>query len=239
MILKYGAYAHAGNEVQITISRRANIEPNGLRSTFVETWHIRGVLQAASQAALTAALGALEAAYAVDGNTLAFFEDDGTTETAHKLDSATAIGGVRVVAGPSYPAGSGAEYSTFRTYTVTVEAEYPLDDEIEQPVAWTETLLFGGGGPRFVMLHTLTGTPVKQEVAENTPYWCLQTGSARGLLSYPAPPEPLFPGDEHVDRRRIAFRTPEILEGVPKDFVVEWSYSFEATGALVGMPTIP
>lgn len=239
MILKYGTFAHADNEVQITISRRANVEPNGLRSTFVETWTIRGVLQAANRAALTSAIDALEAAYAVDGNNLTFFDDNGTTETAHKLDSATALGGVRVVAGPSYPAGSGAEYSTFRTYSITVEAEYPIDDEIEQPVAWTETLVFGGGGPRFVMLQTLTGAPVRQEVAENTPYWCLQTGSAKGLLSYPTPAEPMFPDDEHTDRRRTTFRTPEILEGVPKDFIVDWFYSFESTEPLIGLPTLP
>ena len=237
MILKYGTYAHPDNEVQITISRRSNVEANGLRASFVESWNIRGVLHAANHAALTAAIAALEAAYGIDGQDLVFFENDGTTETAHKLANATSLGGVRVTGGPSYPAGSGAEYSTFRTYVITVEAEYPLD--VEGPIAWTQTLIAGGGGARFVMLQTLTGSPVRQQVAENTPYWALQTGTAKGLLSYPTPDDPMFPDDEHADRRRIVHRTPEIIEGVAADFVVSWSYSFESTSPLVGLPPYP
>jgi hypothetical protein len=237
MILKYGSYAHSDNEVQITISRRSRIEDNGLRASFVESWNIRGVLQAANPAALTAAIAALEAAYSASGQDLVFFENDGTTETAHKLANATAIGGVKVVSGPGYPAGSGAEYSTFRTYAITVEAEYPLD--VDDPIAWTQTLVAGGGGARFVMLQTLTGSPVRQQEAENTPYWALQTGTAKGLLDYPTPDDPMFPDDEHVDRRRIVHRTPEIIEGVPAGFVVSWSYSFESVSPLVGEPGYP
>ena len=238
MILKYGTYAHADNEVQITIARRSNVEANGLRASFVESWNIRGVLHAASQAALTAAVAALEAAYSVDGKDLVFFQNDGATQTAHKLAHAPAIGGVRVLAGPSYPAGSGAEYSTFRSYEIAVEAEYPLDS-VDEPIAWTQTLVAGGGGARFVMLQTLTSSPVRQQVAQNTPFWAVQTGTAKGLLSYPMADAPMFPDDEHVDRRRILHRTPQTIEGVPSGFVVNWSYSFESTSPLVGLPLYP
>ena len=67
MYLRYGPYTHAQNEPAVQIGKRAIFSPRGLRQAVRETWRIVGVLHAASQPALTAAIAGLRSAYNVNG----------------------------------------------------------------------------------------------------------------------------------------------------------------------------
>ena len=125
MIYRYGSYSHANNEVEVQIAQRGIRSARGFVQFIRHTHEITGKLQAANQAALTAAINSLKTAYSTDGLNAGLYLDDGATATSHVLISALAIGGVRVVAGPNFPAGTGAEYSTFRTYRITLQADYP------------------------------------------------------------------------------------------------------------------
>ena len=122
MILKYGSYAHSDNEVQITISRRSKVEDNGLHRELCRD--LDCPRRVACHRSCRARPRPSKTAYAVDGNDLVFCENDGTTETAHKLANATSLGGVKVTSGPNYPSGSGTEYSTFRTYAILPTSEH-------------------------------------------------------------------------------------------------------------------
>src|SRR5258708_7262737 len=160
MYLRYGPYTHAQNEPAVQIGKRAIFSPRGLRQAVRETWRIVGVLHAASQPALTAAIAGLRAAYNVNGYDLGLYLDDQTTLTDHVMTSTAALGGTRVTA-LDFPTGSGAEYSTFRSYSITVEADFP--DTSNNLLDFSETLSFAGsGGPRIGFFSPLPGVAPPQ-----------------------------------------------------------------------------
>lgn len=236
MLLRYGAYTHDQNECAVVISKRAVYSPRGLRQFVRETWRVTGIKQAASQAALTAALNTLRAAYNVNGLDAGLYLDDGQTPTDHILPSAATLGGVRVV-GLEFPNGDGAEYSTFRTYRLTLEADFP--DTATNLLEYDEALSFEGtGGPRRVFLDVLEGFPQEQIGTQCTTYRAVQQGRAVGYGAYPTPPPPIWPAAELPDRRRIALRVPERHANQFARFPVEWYYAFESISPLVGTPNI-
>lgn len=242
MILKYGAYSHANNEASVIVRKTPKFNEGGFAVAMLERWEIAGFLQAANQTALTAAIDSLSAAYAIQGQDLALYLDDGATRTSHAIASAATIGGTRVVQAPSFPQGAGAEYSTFRSYAIAVEAEIPTVGP-QTLLFFEESLVFSGGGPRFVFLQTLNGFPQKQQVAQTTPHQAQQSGRAVGYGAYPFPPAPIWPAAEHRDRRRIDYKTPnrQGTTGAQVSFVeyeVSWAYAFEEATPLSGIPTV-
>ena len=242
MYLKYGAYTHANHECSLVVARTPRFNDGGQQVAVVERWEIAGFIQAASQAALTTALSALASAYALNGQDATLLLDDGVTPTHHQIINANTLGGVRVVQAPSFPQGRGAEYSTFRSYTITLEAEIPVSGASSLLVFFEEALSFKGGGPRFVHLQTLTGSPQKQIVAASTPFTATQQGRSIGYASYPTIPAPLWPSSEHVDQRDIAYKSPKRSgpTGSPQysEYEVSWSYHFEDASSLTGVPNV-
>jgi len=236
MYLKYGSYTHAQNEAAVQIGKRAVFSPRGYRQAVRETWRILGVLHAAGQASLTSAIASLRAAYGVNGLDLGLYLDDGLTLTDHALVSSLSLGGTRVTS-LEFPNGSGAEYSTFRSYSIAVEAEFP--DTSNNLLDFSETLSFeGSGGPRIIFLDTLDGLPQQQIAQQRTTSRARQEGRAVGLATYPPVAAPIWPGAELPAERRLAMRSPRRVAGNLTEFVVEWKYAFEAVIPLAGMPTV-
>lgn len=237
--LKWGSYSHAENEVEIaSIRRQSAFNEAHVRTGILETWTIRGMLQASTQALLTTAINDLEAAYEDDGRDLNFYTDAGSTLSAHSISSSATKGGTRVVS-LAYPDGKGGEYSTYRTYEIVIEAEFPLNDDLNM-VQFEESLTFAGGGPKFVVLQPLNGAPIRQRVADATPFTASQDGRAVGYLRYPVIPRPFWPNDEHRERRRTTERSPQ-LEGFGgqryyANYEVTWHYEFEAGFPLYAHP---
>lgn len=238
MYLKYGNYQHAANEASVVITKQALFSEAGLPRGTLERWSIQGQLHAADGAGLTVAIGSLQAAYAIQGQDVGFYFDDGQP-TSHRIQSAATNGGVRVAAPPSFPQGRGAEYTTFRNYTITLEAEW-LDAQASL-LSWHEVLQFRGGGPQFGFLEPINGLPVKQLLKQATTYQVTQSGAAVGYLAYPVPAGPLWPQAEQLERREVRYETPRRL-GPPGNptfshYRVSWSYSFADAGPLFGLPS--
>ncbi len=238
MYLKYGTYQHPPGEASVVISKQGLFSDAGLTRGVRERWDIQGRLQAADQAALTAAIEALTAAYSVQGQNVGFYFDD-DQPSSHLIASSETNGGVRVVVPPSFPQGKGAEYSTFRNYSLALEAEW-LDPDATL-IGWNERLNFSGGGPQFAFLQPITGTPIKQLLRQATPYRATQSGEAVGYQSYPAPALPLWADAEHVHLREIHYEIPKRMgpSGSPTytHYRVTWSYRFESATPLFGTPT--
>ncbi|MGD9645215.1 MAG: hypothetical protein AB7U73_05850 [Pirellulales bacterium] len=243
LVLKYGDYAHPLGEAAISIAARPHFNPRGRHDATLARWEISGVLRADTPAELTTAINALRDAYAVAGEDLGLYLADGTTPTSHALASADTLGGTRVVEGPDFPESRGSEYALYRSYRVVVEGLLPLTDATLELVLREESITLVGGGPRFVYLQTLAGPPRRQLVAEQTPYRAEQAGRAIGRSAYPAANAPLWPDDEHVDRRQIVRRTPRVVASAAAttytDYEIAWQYEFESDAALVGGPTAP
>lgn len=243
VVLKYGSYTHALGEVALSITSRPHFNPRGLHDATLERWEISGLLRTDTSAALTTAIDALVAAYAVPEQNLGLYLADGATPTSHLLASADTLGGTRVVEGPDFPTSHGGEYSLHRGYRVVVEGLVPLAGTELDLLLREESITLAGGGPRFVYLQTITGPPRRQQVAQSTPYRALQAGRAIGRLAYPLTNSPLWPTAEHIDRRQIVRRTPRVVATTAgqslTDFEIAWQFEFESDVPLVGGPTTP
>jgi len=236
LILKWGSYQHADSEVSISISKERRYNEFGAQIGYRERWTITGFLQAADHASLTTAILALEAAYATNGRDLVLYLPDGTTPTAHRLLSGVANTGTRVVTS-DYPVGTGAEYSTFRSYQIVVEADVQANDgDSPQVGSFDETVVVTGGGPRKVWVETLSGAPIQQTVRAATTLRVTQSGSLTSPLGWLTPPGPLLPASvEHLDRRRIERQSPQRGASGLLEYRVAWSYEFETTAAVGGL----
>lgn len=223
-ILKYGSYAHQPGEASLQISKNWTYDEKKAKSLETRSWTIDGLLIGTSVADMKTKIAALEAAYSTNGLDLILYQGDGVTETAHVLKSFGSEGGVRVDS-IDFPSSQGPEHLTYRTYRISVSADYAIVGRREL-IFFHETVSTSGGGERHVWQETMTGPPVKQTVAKQTVYLATQSGSAIGNKAYPTVPRPLFP--EHQDGKvKITKDGPkEVAPGVYKEFQIAWEYNF-------------
>lgn len=232
MILRYGTYSHPDNEVMISISQRPTFNEIGLRSGYVASWSVQGMILGTSSSDLATKIAALEAAYGVDGLDLVLYDSDGVS-VRHAMRNTGSRTGVKI-SELSYPTGDGTEYVTYRTYSFTAEAEYQTDLGV---FSISESYSFGGGGQQKIVIPTLSGPPVEQLVRQQTAYTCQQQGQAIGVAAYPTVPAPAFPSAEHRDRRRITYNRPSRIGRYGNQmYQVSWSYEFESPSALFALP---
>lgn len=240
MIAKYGNYSHAVSEVSLSISNRAIESDMGVIYAHATTYGLSGRIHADTIALITTALADLEAAYKLQGRDFTLFDDDGTTATQHRILTANTMGGTRATAAISYPSSAGAEYVTYRNYTVTIEADV-LVDANDRILSWQEEISTEGiGAGEFVYLPTLTGAWPRQRVTETTTILVTQSGSAVGLRTWPAFPAPVIsdPGALR-GRPRLNRRTPRYRNGERWEWPCTWSFNFEVNSAGLIFPTHP
>ncbi len=241
MLIKWGNYPFPANEAGLITHKQPLVAPNGLPYGVKETWQIHGMAIAADQASLLVLLNALEAAFAVNFQTIQLIGNDSTT-VLRFMRGRTKIGGTVVTDGVNFPEGgeTSAEFQTYRHYTVTVEGTY----EIAQGnplIAWDETLMLSGGKRKFVLRQPLNAPPVRQQVAVQTPFRASQRGSATYLYQPGPAASPLFPDDLHEDIATITRKSPQRSGGssgaaINWQHMVEWAYEFESPNPLSGRP---
>jgi hypothetical protein len=239
MYLQYGNYQHANNEGSLQVLREGLRAASGILYALRERWHFDGRLQAANTAAVITAQDSLTSNYLVDGLDATFYVDGGAS-FAHQLLNVDCLGGTRVSVHPSFPSGRGGELSTYRNYTLAIEGDRILPDGL---LDWQEMITWSGGGPRFAFLPCLNGPPVKQLVQQQTSFHAVQSGSASGAYSYPAPPQPIWPAAEHIDQRQLVQILPQRCgrHGLQQymDYRIAWTYTFEDAGQLAGGAPTP
>jgi|OM-RGC.v1.010773497 hypothetical protein len=233
--LVYGDYEHDAGEVElVNVSKRTTHSPRGYRQTTRETWQIQGILQAADESSVKTKIAALQAAYSQDKQDVDFRMPDGSS-SAHYMRTANTVDGVRVRE-LSFPEGKGAEHSTYRTYRITLEADYDetsneTDAAGQSVLKFEESIMITGtGGPKFKFLPTINGLPIKQQVQQRTTMKIVQSGQAVGrtfAAMTTAVPLPLIPSAEHLDRRNIGYPTRSTRLGVVQEYPVTWTYYME------------
>jgi hypothetical protein len=235
MYFKYGTFQHDDNTVTLSsVSQRQIYSGRGRRQIERKRLQLSGVLIASTQAAIKTAIDELIAAYADDGKDAGLYHDDDSV-SSHFLDSSASLGGVRVVSGPSFPRGDGAEYATGRDFTIVLEADFPVSGE--QLSSFQESLrIVGTGGPRFAVVEVLNGLPQPQLVQQRTSVVATQSGRAVALSAYPLVPPPIFPVFELQDRREIGQGSPTLNGNEFVNFPVSWVYHFHAPGPLFARP---
>jgi hypothetical protein len=216
---QYGSYTHAVGECQVQIARRITRSANGTRSGYVDQYVVNGQLHADNVSALNSAIVSLKNAYASDGKSFGLRDT-----TAGKLypfaESSQSV--IRVVEGPSFPDGAGAEYTTYRTYRITIEAE---SQERVDEGDFRESVTVSGGGPRYVLIEVLNGPPQKQLVVPYTVCTIVQEGSASSDVTYPPFAAPLLP-DLQLVAPDVRYESPRLENGVLRDYRTSWTYRF-------------
>lgn len=237
MILTYGNYAHLPGECAVAINRRTAFSDTGIPYRETVQWTIEGRVEADTPAGVWAELARLEAAYRVPNRAARLVHADGFV--AHQLLPLGSLSGVKVVQPPSFPNGTGAEYSTFRNYQIVLEAEYPVGNPNTLLRSWTETLTFRGGGPDRRLVETVDGPPVEYLAKRRTVFRCTQSGTAVGFLAYPPPAavaRPLFPAALEGAEHPVTYGSPRSDGPRLVDWPISWSYSFASAVPFVGLP---
>ena len=122
--MTYGSYAWLANSAEVTTASKSLYDAGGLPYVLQCRVMVRGALSCASQADADNQSNALIAALALPFQDFLITLDNGNPSSIRLLNS-TSVSGVKVTDGPNFPKGTGAEYCNYRTYSFTVEAEYP------------------------------------------------------------------------------------------------------------------
>lgn len=231
VFLTYGAYRHDDNEVTVSIQRQAIDSGNGRYIGVSETWTVNGRLYADSQVALRLRVLALEAAYSRWGLDLVLYGDGNIV--LHELRNRNSTTGVRIVNPISFPDGTGAQYSTFRDYSFTASAEYPVGTGLVLR-DFQESITRSGGHRRLVALECAVGPADVQVVAQRTAYRVQQSGSAVAFRGRPLPQPPYWP--QWLETETVTEIAPQRANGELSGAGVQWSYSFVSPVPLVGAP---
>jgi len=242
---QYGNYKHAIGEVSVKVACEGDFGPAMNERSVIHRITLEGILQAANISALTTALAALEAAYAIPNQAFAVYDSATGSKTAWAVSPSQAgvIGGVRVRMRPNYPGNTGAEYTTYVTYSVVVEwmtqgSGWGIITD------WNETLTFSGGGPLWTLTPALGNFPPQyQLIYAQTPYRLTQEGQAQQPGSYPIPPPPAAPQFEHRHLRNVREIGPKLIGQSPNagyiDYGVAWHYEMESAGPIIATPSVP
>lgn len=194
----YGDYTHQNQECRIVVASEMLRSPLGVAYGIKRQVGITGAIHGDTQSELHTNIAALMAAYAGDGEDFQFQWNDDTATPDINIVNANTFGGVRVVQPPSFDRGESGEYSSFRYYSIKLEASEPLAGvagvafiwEIEEEVEVTTPL-------PFVHVPILNGPWQKQQNRSHALYTATQTGSITTLWSDPAGliPPPGWPSD--------------------------------------------
>jgi len=232
MYFKYGNYQHDSRECSISIRKEAILAPSGVQFATRERWTISGRIHSTNTQAVDTAVRSLVSAYSQNYKDAGFYMSNGLS-TAHTLINAKTLYGVKVVMPPSFPIGEGGEYSTYRNYTLELEAEFPFEGDGILALYEESVRFQGTGGPKWRMRETLVTVPQAQYIKNYTIINVLQQGKVQAYGSFHAIPPPLWPAFEHEDLREISYFNANDRYHTRTS---EWSYHFSSTIALMGWP---
>ncbi len=239
MKFRYGNYTHASGECTLRVVPRTIFSDSNLVIGLNVRYEITGRLHADSVSALTAAMLAMERAYSVSGQACGLYEDDGTP-TAHVLPASMAP---MVIQPPAWGGNTPGEYTTYRDYTIIIEAARQLETGLDAEVHESISYLNGwNGGPVYKWFDLLQGPPQRQIVKQQTTYKVLQTGARVSTSWWPEPNAPKWPAYMHIEQCSVTYGDPEKMRtGTGTTFYkfrTEWNWVFESDVKLTGYPSI-
>jgi hypothetical protein len=227
-LLTFNGAQHEENEANlVSVSKRAIYSPRQRKLQQVKEWEIVGEVQKSTVADIIARVQVIEQMYSQDGSS-ATYSIDGTI--AHQLGG-DSVSGVQVVYA-AFPKGDPAELATKRTFAVKLRATYDATGEQggDDLVSWQESITIeGDGGPLLVGVHEMAGVqtaggPIVYQLCPRTIQGYIQTGSAVGYATYPAPPGPVNPAGVFGNQTRITYTSGRQVGNGIRFFTTKWYY---------------
>lgn len=239
MQLKVGTYAFDANSLKFSTQSRKVWNEGGQLYAIRKSISVDGYLVANGQAAISAAIVALENALAIPYQDIVFYHDDATV-SATALVSSSSVSGVQITNGPNFPDSVGVEFVNQRRFNFSAEAEYPAANSNNLLLSFREKLTFSGGGPIYVHKMAINGPSQKQLVYPFSIFKATQEGMATGYRHYPVAPDPIWPSalmtspNQSLESPRRRGKVQAGYDSYP----TAWSYNFESTIQLVGFPSL-
>lgn len=210
MYFKFGSYKHADNEVDLTqFSVQRLYSPRNRLAFKRATVVLQGHLLAVGQADNKEAIQALQSAYRYDlvnpgDGDAGLYHDDGT-KSAHFLDQASSINGIRVQ-NLLFDKEDGGEYATGRRYSVVLQADYMVDWEDTIYTFQERVIHIGDTSHDWEYVPQFIAPPVQQMNHVHTVEKIIQTGEAVGIQGYPLLPPTLLPdAQRHGNLDRVEY----------------------------------
>ena len=189
---------------------------------------IEGVVRGADQAALKTAILAFETAFNTPVTKSGMNHNDGTTDSAHMIDTTgqtTENGIVARYRWTSDPAK--AEYVNYRSFQVSIECAF-LGAGADQ-YQYSNRIFRYGGGPLRTVRPTLGGL-VGQTVYPMTPYFGYEVGFKKSRAGIILPKSASFPALVQSLESPTAPGTEQGPDGITI-YTAEWSYSYLSEAA--------
>lgn len=241
MILSYGSFKHPVGQPKVAFLAEGVKNEGDVVVAYNARVDIVGTIIGAGsnpQGDIDSQIAQIKAAYAKQNQDCILYLNDGTTPSQNVLLVKQTLGGVRVVRPPSFPEGNGAEYATYRTFTVGLEAELPA---VSNSALWSfrEAVTFQGGGRVWDILQPIYGLGIEQTIKQSSPYMAIQSGEAVGYQDYWSKmfPGPLWPVKERQFEREELMEGPRRIGTAYKLFPTRWTYRFKSVTPLKGTAT--
>lgn len=241
MVLAYGPFRHPVGQPKVSFVADAIKNEGEVVVAYAARVDIAGMVIGVGsdpQQSIGQQIQQIQQAYATPNKDVVLYLSDGATPSQNVLRVSDTLGGIRVVRSPSFPEGGGAEYATYRTFTVGLEAELPA---VGATALWSfrESLTFQGGGRVWDISQPIFGDGIEQTVKQKSPYTAIQTGEAVGYRDYWSKmwPGPLWPANEQEFLREELMDGPRRIGTAYKLFPTRWTYRFKSVQRLKGTAT--
>jgi hypothetical protein len=232
MQLRYGSLLFEVNGTVVSTDKELIEDDVGRVIATRVSFNVTGQWTGNTQAQLAAKCALMEATLALPGRDLVLYRNDGGVAIA--LTNRGSYTGVRVTRGPAYPEGNGGEFSTYRNFSFTAEAEYSLVAGALLYKQWHEDVEVRGGFPLGRILRGINGVHQPQIIYPSTPLRVTQTGVAVGLGFLPPPAPMLLPPITLVEEPSVRRGSGEGRGAA--EFSVAWNYVFEVLGGVAALP---
>ena len=239
MILTYGSYIHDTNSVAITSWQRSYVLSENQWPKFLKVAaSFKAKLVGSS---LFSRAYAMQAAYLVQGQSLAMYDNSNSNTLIWSIDSSQTVGGLLVTSPVSFTDVRGAQGATYLYCDFAVEALFPMPTN-NRILSFSESITFDDidGGPIQVERIPAVGSPILQNVTEQSFFYATQEGQLTAGYQNPAPMDPIQPSmlRRVPGARRITQMAPRTIRGVPHEWGCRWSYQMVSTSPIVGMPNV-
>lgn len=237
--LLIGSYACEPGQASFKIDKNVVRGQRGVSAYLDETWHVHGRVTGTSQSDISSKIVALETAVLdIPSSSMdVAFMLDASTPSAHKLTGATAINGIQTgklewLTG-DYGDGlaSGAQYVLKRSFRLVLTARTLRDGTGNGLWAYSQTIKQrGNGGPRVVMVGSLTGTQDDQETMQFTKYLIMQSGFNIGATGYISADTPILPARLINEQAEASTVSPQMFGlNHSAGFMTSWHYTMQTS----------